>query len=180
MVNQEKVIASTQRWLMDTVIGHNFCPFAKPVLDNIHYQVLSADPQQRLEELADSLCQLAAEDAIETALLIIPKGLEDFYDYLDHLGMAEALLSQQGFDGEFQLASFHPDYCFGGVDPKAAENYTNRSPYPIWHVLREDSLSKVLDGLTSPEKLPERNRSVAERLGADVLAQSLRRSLELG
>lgn len=176
--SDEHIIARVQHWLETVVVGHNFCPFAQPVLNSVHYQILSVEPEQRLLDLIDSCYQLEAEPKIETALLIIPVGLEDFDTYLDQLALAEALMSEQGLDGVFQLASFHPDYCFDGVAENAAENYTNRSPYPIFHLLREDSLTRALATVSSPEKIPERNQRYAESLGVEQLAASLKRSQE--
>ncbi|MCV6624931.1 MAG: DUF1415 domain-containing protein [Cellvibrionaceae bacterium] len=178
-MSSEQVIGRVQHWVREVVVGHNFCPFAAPSLDDTHYQVLSADAEQRLHELVACCLRLRQQPQIETALLIVPEGLDDFDCYLDQLALAEDLLSAQGFDGEFQLASFHPDYCFAGVEPEAAENYTNRSPYPIFHLLREASLSQALGSVTAPEKIPERNRRYAEQLGVGKLQASLKQSQEL-
>ncbi|MBB6520900.1 DUF1415 domain-containing protein [Pseudoteredinibacter isoporae] len=178
-VSPQDVVAQVQAWVNDVVVGENFCPFAAPSLDRVHYQILAADTEEQLQDFMESCYQLQAESGIETALLIAPEGLEVFDDYLERLDLFQALLDAQGFIGEFQLASFHPDYCFEGVDEEAAENYTNRSPWPIFHLLRERSLSEALDSVSSPEKIPERNRRHAERLGVDVLRASLRRCQEV-
>lgn len=171
--NSEDVIAQVQAWVNKVVVGENFCPFAAPILERVHYQLLAADPHEQMQDFAESCYQLRAEPAIETALLIAPEGLTCFDDYLERLDLFQALLEAQGFLGEFQLASFHPDYCFEGVDEEAAENYTNRSPWPIFHVIRESSLNEALAQLSSPEKIPERNRQHAERLGVNALRASL-------
>lgn len=174
----QDIIAQVQAWVKNVVVGENFCPYAAPVLDRVHYQLLASDPHEQLQDFVDSCYQLQAESAIETALLIVPEGLEDFDDYLERLDLLQALLEAQGFLGEFQLASFHPDYCFDGISADEAENYTNRSPWPIFHLLRESSLSEALERVSSPEKIPERNRRHAERLGVAHLRAALQRSKE--
>lgn len=175
----QDVLAQVQAWVNDVVVAENFCPFAAPSLDRVHYQILAADAEEQLQDFVESCYQLQAESGIETALLIAPEGLGDFDDYLERLDLFQALLEAQGFLGEFQLASFHPDYCFEGVEEDAAENYTNRSPWPIFHLLRESSLSDALSQVSSPEKIPERNRRHAERLGLDTLRASLKRCQEV-
>ena len=177
-VNSQDIIAQVQAWVKDVVVAENFCPFAAPALDRVHYQILAADLEEQLQDFVESCYQLQAEPGIETALLIAPQGLSDFDDYLERLDLLQALLEAQGFLGEFQLASFHPDYCFEGVADEAAENYTNRSPWPVFHLLRERSLSEALDQVSSPEKIPERNRRHAERLGLEALRMSLKRCQE--
>jgi len=162
------LIERTQKWVLDVVVGLNFCPFAKPVVtaDAINYKVVN---EQKLDAclmaLLDEINSLNNDASIETSLLIYPVGFEAFEDYLNLVEIAEALLVEEGLEGIYQLASFHPDYCFEGAKYDDAANYTNRSPYPMLHLLREESLEKALQSVASPEKIPARNIAVAREKG---------------
>lgn len=155
---------ATKNWLENIVIGFNFCPFARKVWlqEQIAYPICFSED---LEEVLHSLTQLCQEleeqEAITTALLILPQGWEDFEDYLDLLSIAEQLLEELGYTGIFQLASFHPQYVFGGTTPQDPSNYTNRAPYPILHLLREESIAQALEHYENPEAIPERNIAFA-------------------
>ncbi len=164
MTDSSQIIKQTQCWLSSFIIEHNICPFAKREFDrdSIHYEVVISDKiENQLQELIYSCEQLdretAVENGLETSLLILPNGLEDFDDYLDFLDLANELMHKQGYEGVYQLASFHPDYCFDGVDVDDASNYTNRSPYPMLHLIREESLEKALEHYPNPENIPTRN-----------------------
>jgi len=162
------VIAQTTQWINSVVIGCNFCPFAaKAVLrKSIRYVVLQETTlESALEILVDELNFLDRTEDIETSLLIFPKHFSDFEDYLDLVELAENLSIEQGYEGVYQIASFHPDYCFEGADADDPANYTNRSPYPMLHLLREDSISKALDHYIDPEGIPERNIAFAQEKG---------------
>ncbi len=162
------VIAQTTQWINSVVIGCNFCPFAaKAVLrKSIRYVVLQETTlESALETLVDELNFLDRTEDIETSLLIFPKHFSDFEDYLDLVELAENLSIEQGYEGVYQIASFHPDYCFEGADADDPANYTNRSPYPMLHLLREDSISKALDHYIDPEGIPERNIAFAQEKG---------------
>ncbi|MBK6995370.1 MAG: DUF1415 domain-containing protein [Lewinellaceae bacterium] len=162
------VIAQTTQWINSVVIGCNFCPFAaKAVLrKSIRYVVLQETTlESALETLVDELNFLDRTEDIETTLLIFPKHFADFEDYLDLVELAENLSIEQGYEGVYQIASFHPDYCFEGADADDPANYTNRSPYPMLHLLREDSISKALDHYIDPEGIPERNIAFAQEKG---------------
>ena len=100
---------------------------------------------------------------VETVIVIYPTGLESFFDYLDFLETANELLIEEGYEGTYQLASFHPDYCFDEVKQDDPSNYTNRSPYPILHILREASLERVLQSYKEPESIPENNINLARK-----------------
>ncbi|MCE9562290.1 MAG: DUF1415 domain-containing protein [Planctomycetes bacterium] len=164
------VIEQTRRWIADMVIGLNLCPFARRVFDGnlIRYTVTDATNAVSLRDaLKAELESLAATPAeqVETSILIHPHALADFLDYNDFLADADGLLAELCLEGVIQIASFHPRYQFAGTKPNAVENYTNRSPYPMLHLLREDSISKVND---DPEKLadiPQRNMATLRRLG---------------
>ncbi len=175
MSSSSKIIEQTQCWLSQFIIEHNICPFAKREFDKedkggIHYEVVVSDKiETQLQELIYSCEQLDREADLETSLLILPKGLDDFDDYLDFLELANALMHQQGYEGVYQLASFHPHYCFEGVDADDASNYTNRSPYPILHLIREASLEKVLANYPNPENIPTRNIEYTREMGLESL-----------
>ncbi len=178
----EVVIQHTKNWLENVIIGHNICPFAKRVFDadTIHYEVIeSAQIEEQLQTLISTCQLLDVNSEIETSLLIYPQGLDNFDDYLDFLALANALLEKQGYEGIYQLASFHPEYCFEGVDADDASNYTNRSPYPTLHIIQEESLEKALENYPEPEKIPERNIEYTRQLGQIKMQELLELSLEL-
>lgn len=174
----EQVIAVTRRWLQQVVVGLQLCPFASQPLqqDSIRYQVCDASDENAiyaalLTEFIDFL-QLPAEQA-ETALFIVPQGLEQFEDYLDLLHAAEAGIDAVGLSGTLQLASFHPDYRFAGSRADDAANYSNRSPWPMFHLLRESLLEQALADYPQPEKIPERNIRRLRKLGLQHMQQQL-------
>lgn len=165
-------IAATQRWLQRAVIGLNLCPFAKAVhvKDQIRYVLSSATTTDALlEELASELLWLNDTDPalVDTTLLIHPQVLNDFLDYNDFLEQADAALDALGLEGELQVASFHPDYQFAGTRPDDAENCTNRSPYPMLHLLREASVERAVAAFPDPDAIVERNIATLEKLGAE-------------
>jgi hypothetical protein len=172
----ELVIQQTRAWVSDFIIAHNICPFARKELERggIHYEVFQ---EHRVEETLTGfieLCQLLDKNGdIGTALFILPSSFIGFNDYLDLLDMANALLIKQGYEDVYQLASFHPDYCFEGADCDDASNYTNRSPYPMLHIIREDALEKALEKYPNPESIPERNIAYCRKLGKTALANIL-------
>ena len=169
-------ISQTKNWLNTFIIKHTICPFAKREYDrdSIHYELITSEAiEDQLQALIQSCAALENNSEIETSLLIYPKGLNDFDDYLDFLAIASDLLDKQGYEGIFQLASFHPDYCFDGVDSDDASNYTNRSPYPTLHIIREASLERVLENYPDPESIPQRNIEYTRELGIDVLKKIL-------
>ncbi|MBQ0723966.1 MAG: DUF1415 domain-containing protein [Cycloclasticus sp.] len=162
------IIASCQHWVKTVIVGLNFCPFAKPVLDagKVYYTVVNKSAFEAcLMALSDELTALSEQPHRETSLLIYPMGFEAFEDYLDLLSVAQALLEDQGYEGVFQLASFHPGYCFEGQASDDAANYTNRSPYPMLHILREASVEKALSMVAHPDKIPTRNIDFARAKG---------------
>ena len=164
------VIAETRDWVEKAVIGLNLCPFAKAVYlnDRIRYCVSEAQSEDALlADLSRELQVLQAADPkiCETTLLIHPRVLADFLDYNDFLGEAEARLEALGLTGELQLASFHPRYQFAGSGPDDIENYTNRSPYPMLHLLRESSVERVTAAGEDVAAIGERNMETLRRLG---------------
>ncbi|MCE4060483.1 DUF1415 domain-containing protein [Pandoraea sputorum] len=168
--DNEAVIAATRHWLTRAVIGLNLCPFAKAVhvKDQIRYVVSAArDMEGVLLDLERELQWLVQADpqAVDTTLLIVPDALLDFHEYNDALFFAERMLKQLQLEGELQIASFHPDYQFEGTDPDDAENFTNRSPYPILHLLREASIDRAVDAFPEAEAIYERNEALMRKMG---------------
>jgi len=164
------LVRDTSRWLERAVIGLNLCPFAKAVhvKRQIHYAVSAATDETRLlADLAKELDELVAIDAVsrETTLLIIPNGLRDFLDFNDFMGEAEQLVSARELEGVIQLASFHPDYQFAGTEPDDITNFTNRSPYPTIHLLREESIERAVNAFPQPEAIYEANMRTLRELG---------------
>lgn len=169
-MDNQHMVTSTKNWLSSFIIEHNICPFAKRVYDNdsIDYCVIHSDVlQTQLEGLIETCEKLDSDQSIETSLLLYPQGLEAFDDYLDFLGLANALLHKQGYEGIYQLASFHPEYCFERADSDDPANFTNRSPYPMLHLIREDSLEKALEHYPNPENIPLRNINYLRKMGTD-------------
>ncbi|PCI18498.1 MAG: hypothetical protein COB62_06845, partial [Piscirickettsiaceae bacterium] len=153
-MSDKNIIDCCQQWVLKVIVGLNFCPFAKPVVDagGVAYNVINERSlDQCLMALSDEFKSLAADDSLETSLLIYPIGFESFDDYLDLVEVADALLLDEGYEGVFQLATFHPDYCFEGQEQDDAANFTNRSPYPMLHILREASVEKALERVANPD-----------------------------
>ncbi len=179
-MDPQTVIDATRRWISSVVIGLNLCPFArKPFqMEKVRYSVSAATEAAALyDELAAELNFLTAtpRQQVETTLLIHPYTLGDFLDFNDFLGVAENLVKRLGLRGVIQLASFHPQYQFAGTDPDAVENYTNRSPYPMLHLLREISITEVADQLDEAELLaiPQRNIEQLRHLGIKQMRKLL-------
>jgi uncharacterized protein len=169
MIDPETVIADTRRWLQEAVIGLNLCPFAKAVhiKGQIAWRVSQAkEPAQLAEELQQALRELASTDAdkIDTLLLIHPLVLNDFEDYNDFLDVVDAIVDAESLEGVLQVASFHPQYQFAGSASSDRSNYTNRSPWPMLHLLREDSVSRAVDSLPNPDAIYERNVELLEEM----------------
>ncbi len=163
-------IAATRDWLDKAVIGLNLCPFAKSVQakGQVRY-VLShtTDPATLLAELEHELQHLATADAeqTDTTLIVHPQVLQDFLDFNDFLGIADELLERLGLEGTLQIASFHPQFQFAGTGADDLSNYTNRSPYPPLHLLREASIDRAVEAFPDAEAIYERNIETMERLG---------------
>lgn len=165
---EEVVVERTKFWIRDVVIGLNFCPFApKPFKDElIVYKVDdTSDAAIALESLMSTCHFLEDNPAMETALLIFSKGFSDFQDYLNLIDLAEQLLKAEGFEGVYQVASFHPGYLFAGSDENDPANYTNRSPFPMLHLLREDLLEIAIDKHINVDDIPNQNIAKAKSLG---------------
>lgn len=168
----DQVIAQTRTWLERAVIGLNLCPFAQSVYiqQRIRYCVSSTRSIRALRAtLALELRALQAADTAvcETTLLIHPWVLQEFADYNEFLGEADRLLQRLKLEGVFQIASFHPRYRFAGADPDDITNHTNRSPYPMLHLLREASVASAVTGPEEAKQIVERNLATLRRLGRE-------------
>ncbi|UTY60216.1 DUF1415 domain-containing protein [Massilia sp. erpn] len=173
---RDAVIAATEEWLEKAVIGLNLCPFAKSVhvKKQVRYVVSEATtPEELLEQLMDEL-QLLADtepEKVDTTLLIHPHVLTDFEDYNEFLDVADAALEDMQLVGELQVASFHPDYQFADTEKDDIGNYTNRSPYPTLHLLREDSIDRAVEAFPEAEDIFEKNIETMEKLGHEGWAK---------
>lgn len=175
-MEHESVLGATRQWVSEVVIGMNLCPFARRELvkETIRFVVTDAGSEDALlMALQDELVHLDEHPEVETTLLVHPGVLKGFGQYNEFLAAADGLLECLELDGIYQVASFHPDYQFGGTEVDDAENYTNRSPYPMLHLLREKSLERAIAGYPGTELIPERNIALMNRLGADHMRQKL-------
>lgn len=165
----QKIEQDVQQWLEDVVIGLNLCPFAAKPNRNKQIKIFVSEATTEevlLEDVLQELMNLDSKTAeeLETTLVAIPNMLKDFMDYNFFLDWVDALIKQQEWEGIFQIATFHPDYCFGGAEPEDDENLTNRSPYPVLHLIREESMEKVLKHYPNPEAIPDTNIARVEAL----------------
>ncbi|TKG17733.1 DUF1415 domain-containing protein [Vibrio lentus] len=175
-MSTSKAQQETKQWLEDVVIDLNLCPFAhKPhKKKQIKIAVSEATTEEALLEFI--LLELRELDSkepeeLETTLVVAKDMLGDFMDYNFCLDWVDALLKQEDYEGVYQVASFHPDYCFGGTLPEDAENLTNRSPYPTIHLIREESMERVLKHYPNPEAIPDNNIARVESLTAEEKAK---------
>ncbi|USI99124.1 DUF1415 domain-containing protein [Xanthomonas prunicola] len=165
-------IAATRKWIERAVIGLNLCPFAKAVYVKDQVRLVLSDastPDALLEQLAEELVLLRDTPAeqIDTTLIVHPDVLTDFLDYNDFLDNADAAVEALDLQGVLQVASFHPDYQFAGAALDDVANFTNRSPFPTLHLLREDSVERAVAAFPDPDVIVERNIQTLERLGRD-------------
>jgi len=168
----DKIIGQTKKWIVDVVVGCNFCPFAAREVKNntIHYQVESATELSHcLQSFLQECLRLDAEETIATTILIFPDAFQQFDDYLDLVALAEKLLKKSGYEGVYQVASFHPSYRFAKTAADDPENYTNRSLYPMLHLLREEQIEKALSRYPNPEQIPADNINFAREKGATYM-----------
>lgn len=176
MSEEEDAEAAVRRWLESVVIGLELCPFARREFDasRIRFAVSPARSEPELLQALEVECNLLlADESTATTLLIHPQVLADFGDYNQFLDLADGLLQQLQLTGVFQVASFHPRYRFAGTGDSDAENFTNRSPYPILHILRERSVSEALESMPDAGQIPERNIATMNELGTARLQQLL-------
>ncbi|MEO6730097.1 MAG: DUF1415 domain-containing protein [Ferruginibacter sp.] len=170
--HSQQIIDQTKKWINDVVIQCNFCPFAATVMkqQQVHYAVeTSSAINTCMEAFLQEITRLDNEINIETIFLIFPNTFEALDDYLDMVSLAEKLLKRQGYEGIYQLASFHPFYKFADSTESDAANYTNRSIYPMLHLLRESSIDKALEHYKDPENIPDRNIDFARKKGLEYM-----------
>jgi len=172
----KEIESKVKDWLENVVIGFNLCPFArKPYLKNsirimIDETTVVDDIYLSLLKEIDTLDKQNVNE-LETTLLVVPNVLASFEDYNDFLFSVNELIKSLDREGVYQVASFHPEYQFAGTDINDVENFTNRSPYPIFHLIREDSLSEALESYPNPESIPERNIKKMKSLSSSQLKQ---------
>lgn len=173
-----EVERKTLAWVKDFVVGLNLCPFARPLLasEALRVTVCEANDDEGvaaalLNEI--QLIQKASESEVATTLVVFPNALQGFDGYLAFLHGAQQLLEEMGLLGVLQLASFHPDYQFAGEPIESASHFTNRAPFPMIHLLREEMVTRALETYPNPEQIPERNIQKLEDLGLERLQQIL-------
>ena len=164
----------TRIWVERLVVGENLCPFASPVMDGLKIEVSRAESENELTHgflrLLNEV-QMADSERLPTALFVAENAMQDFPDYLDWLSLCEQLVEEAGLDGTIQLAGFHPHYEFDGEAPDDVSHFTNRSPFPMVHLIRESDISNALRNVSRPQAIPERNQRHMRRLGKDGLLQ---------
>ncbi len=173
---EKHVIDATLNWVDDIVIKHNFCPFARYVRtpNKIRCVVITGDAGEVIQSLYDELRHLEENDSTATTLIALTHpAIADFDEYLDVLAISDSMLHDWGFSGTYQLASFHPDYVFEGSDINDAENYTNRSPYPLLHLIREADITRYMKNEEDAEKIFSHNIEKAQVLGCPYFQNAL-------
>ena len=168
-MTHSRAIASARQWLETIVVGLKLCPFANRELENgrVRFAVTDAETEtELLMALRSELSVLTDDASVETTLLIHPKTLRDFYDFNDFLQVADTLLFDLALEGVVQIASFHPEYQFEGTAPDDVQNYTNRSPNPMLHLIREDSLARAIAAYPDVAHIPERNVALMQSMGS--------------
>ncbi|MBN2864594.1 MAG: DUF1415 domain-containing protein [Thiotrichales bacterium] len=169
LIKDAHIDSAMRHWLEQVVIGLNLCPFAsRPHLQNL-VRIISSDSTTEIDLLNDLTTELEKLEKhpaseLETTLIAIPNMLSDFYDYNQFLDWVDQLLLERNWEGIYQVASFHPNYQFGGTQPEDKENLTNRSPYPVLHLIREASMEKAVKHHPDPAGIPERNIALVESL----------------
>ena len=176
MTDLHPCIAESENWVKQVIMKYNICPFARREVESssIRYHACEQTKVKAVLQAFIGECKLLEKTPeIETTLFILPRGFEGFYSYLDLVDSANDILVQHDFEGVFQIASFHPDYCFDGEPQDSAANYTNRAPYPTLHIIREASMELALASYDDPESIPQRNIAFAERKGTDFFIKLL-------
>jgi hypothetical protein len=168
LLEDDAIVSSVRHWLESFVVELNLCPFAERELTkgSVRFVVTPATTEENLLlALHNELQRLSADTSVETTLLIHPGVLQKFDDYNQFLSAAEGLLVRAQLEGTYQIASFHPDYRFAGTDPDDAENYSNRSTYPLLHILREQSVTRAVGEYADVDQIPARNIELLNHLG---------------
>ena len=174
------IVKQTKDWIKNYVVKNNFCPFAAKVYleDRIYYRVVETQNlEECLEAINEEFLRLDRIDAaeIDTTLIIFKNAFQDFKDYLDVLNIAEELLADLEYESVYQLASFHPNYQFAGEAKDDPANFTNCSPYPMIHILREESISQALENFDDPISIPNRNIKYAREKGLNYFVEALKK-----
>ena len=161
-------------WLQSFIVDLNLCPFARPLIASPALRITVCDgdnlEQLHLAFLSElDMIQQSSQQQVATSLLAMPNALTDFNDYLDFLEHAERLVEEAGLEGIIQLASFHPHYLFDGEDAQSPSHFSNRSPWPLIHFLREEMVSDALDNVANPEQIPQRNIELLEGMGHEAV-----------
>jgi hypothetical protein len=158
----------TLNWLRSFIIEYNLCPFAKGPVNKETLRIQVSETRKKAQALEDLMLEIQLLDnqsEIETTLLVFTESFKDFFAYLDFVDLAERLIVEQGYEGIYQLATFHPGYYFADTDPEDVSNYSNRSPYPMIHILREEALEKAISSYGNTELIPEKNIETLNQLG---------------
>lgn len=166
----EQVEQQTLHWVKDFIVKLNICPFAKHVVNNQSLKIqvyLTTDEVKALDSFMSTLELMDKTPAVETTLLVYPQLFTDFFDYLDFVDWAEAHMHRAGYEGVYQIATFHPHYCFEGEPTDSLSHYTNRSPYPMLHILREESLDKAIDFYGDTSQIPANNLATINNLSSE-------------
>ncbi len=176
MFSNQTIISQTETWIQHFIVQYNICPFAGKEVrqQSIHYEVVRSEDVETCLTSFLSLCKLLdKQKSIETAFLIFPENFLHFLSYLDLLYLAESLLNDNDYEGIYQIASFHPDYCFADSSTDDPANFTNRSPYPMFHILREESVEKAIENHPDTSAIPDRNIAYMREMGIEKLEQLL-------
>ena len=166
----------TLNWVRSFIIEYELCPFARAPVNKGALRITVSDHKKQalaLEDLMAEIHFLEEHPATETTLLVFAHAFKDFFAYLDFVDLAEELLQQLEYEGIYQIATFHPDYYFADTDPDDVANYTNRSPYPMLHLLREEYLEKAIAAYGDTDKIPEKNTATMRRLGLEQIKKIL-------
>lgn len=177
-----RIIEQTKKWINTVIIAHNYCPFAKREVQkgSVRYNIVhETEFNSLLKDVMQECVWLDQNVDTETTLIIFPSNLNDFNSFLDCLVLAEDLLIAQGYEGVYQIASFHPNYCFQGAEQNDPANFTNRSPYPMFHLIREASVEVAIEKHPDADAIPERNVEYARQQGLANMESLLKQSMEL-
>ncbi len=181
MPDLELLIAEqTLKWVRTFIIEYNLCPFAKGPVNKGQLKIQVSNSQKKSQALEDLMTEIFVLDEnpkIETTLLVFSQSFKDFFAYLDFVELAERLINELEYEGIYQLATFHPDYYFADADPEDVANYTNRSPYPMVHLLREERLEKAIAAYGDTDGIPEKNITTMNDLGLEKIKSILENCL---
>ncbi len=158
------------KWMQDVVIGLQLCPFAKAPFQKQEIKITVSQAiteEELIVDLINGCEELDNDKSIETTLIVCPHLFEDFFDFYQFLDWADSTLKSNGWQGIYQLANFHPHYQFSGCEYDDPQNLTNRAPLPILHLLREESLSKILEKYPEPENIPQKNIKTMQNMSSD-------------